>query len=98
MHPYQRQIDLCTKALQAVRPDIPADIHDAVDDYINRFDEWGLGMEVLVDQLAELGVEISLQQFGLIREAMDSMGLGQSDRVVYLKDHGVRGMPEPPEF
>ncbi len=96
MHPYQRQIDLCTKALQAVRPDIPPDLFGAVDDYINRFDEWGLGMEVLIDQLAELGVEISPQQFGLIREAMDSMGLGQSDRVFYLEGHGVRGMPDPP--
>ena len=97
MHPHQRQIDLCSKALEAVRPDIPPDLFGTVDDYINRFDEWGLGMEMLIDQLAELDVEISPQQFALIRDAMDSMGLGRSDRVVYLEDHGVRGMPEPPQ-
>ncbi len=96
MHPHQHRIDLCNAALEAVRPAIPTDLFRDVDDYINRFDEWGLGMEVLIDQLAEFEIEISREQFGLIKTAMDSMGLGESDRIVYLREHAVTGRPSPP--
>lgn len=74
MHPYQRQIDLCGEALKAIRSSIPRDLFRDVDEYIKRSDEWGLGMEVLIDQLAELDIAISPEQFDLIRAAMDSMG------------------------
>ena len=53
-------------------------------------------MEVLIDHLAEFDIKISRVQFDLIRAAMDSMDLGQSDRVVYLREHGVLGDPLPP--
>jgi hypothetical protein len=89
VHPYQHHIDLCNQALEAVRPTIPADLFRDVHDYINSFDEWGLGMEVLIDQLAELEIKINREQFGLIQAAMDSMSLGECDRVVYLREHGV---------
>jgi len=96
VHPHQHRIDLCNQALEAGRPAIPADLFRDVHDYINRFDEWGLGMEVLIDQLAESDIKISREQFDLIEAAMDSMDLGQSDRVVYLQEHGVLGDPSPP--
>ncbi|WP_165219971.1 MafI family immunity protein [Aquisphaera insulae] len=96
MHPYQRQIDLCGEALEAVRSSIPPDLFRDVDDYINRFDEWGLGMEVLIDQLGELDIVISPEQFDLIRAAMDSIGQGESDRLAHLRTHGVSRPPESP--
>jgi hypothetical protein len=96
VHPHQHRIDLCNRALEAVRPAIPADLFRDAHDYINRFDEWLLGMEVLIDQLAEFDIKISREQFGLIRAAMDSMGLGECDRVVYLREHGVLCGPAPP--
>ena len=95
MHPHQHQIDLCNAALEAVRPTIPADLFRDVDDDINRFDEWGLGMEVLIDQLAEFEIEISREQFGLIKTAMDSMGVGESNRVIYLREHAVGSRSSP---
>jgi hypothetical protein len=96
VHPRQHQIDLCNRALEAVRPAIPPDIVRDAHDYINRLDEWLLGMEILIDQLAEFDIKIDREQFGLIREAMSSMGLGDCDRVAYLREHGVLGEPPPP--
>lgn len=95
MHPHQHQIDLCNRALEAVHPAIPDDLLRDAHDYINRFDEWLLGMEVLIDQLAEFGIKIDRAQFDLIREAMDSMGLASCDRVAYLQEHGVLFEPPP---
>jgi hypothetical protein len=96
MHAHQHHIDLCDRALGAVRPAIPADLFRDAHDYINRFDEWGLGMEVLIDPLAEFEIKINREQFGLINAAMDSLGLGECDRVVYLREQGVSCRPTPP--
>ena len=96
VHPHQHRIDLCNKALGAVRLTIPVGLFRDVDDYINRFDEWGLGMEELIGGLTELEIEIGREQFDLIQAAMDSMGLGDCDRVVYLREHGVSRRPSPP--
>jgi hypothetical protein len=83
--PHQRRIDLCNQALEAVRPAIPSDLWNEVHDYINRFSEWGLGMELLIDRLGDTSVRITSEQFALIQAAMDSMGLGESSRVAYLR-------------
>ena len=89
MHPHQHRIDLCNRALEAVRLVIPADLHKDVHDYINRHDEWGLGVETLVDGLTELEIRITAEQFALIEAAMASMDLAGSPRVSYLRDHNV---------
>jgi hypothetical protein len=74
-----------------VRALIPADLHKEVSDYINRYDEWGVGMELLIDQLSELGIQITQEQFKLIEAAMASMKLADDLRVTYLRDHYVTG-------
>ncbi len=89
MHPHQHRIDLCNRALDGVRHAVPADLTREVHDCINRFDEWGLGMEMLIDQLIESGIRIAPEQFDLIQAAMDAMGLGDSGRVGHLRDHAV---------
>ena len=89
MHPHQPRIDQCNRALEAVRSVIPADLYTEVHDYINRHDEWGLGIETLIDGLSELEIRITTQQFGLIEAVMASMGLADSSRVSYLRDHNV---------
>ena len=89
MQPHQQRIDLCNRALEAVRPFIPADLHTMVHDYINRHDEWGLGIETLIDGLSELEIRITTEQFALIEAAMASMDLADSSRVSYLRDHNV---------
>jgi hypothetical protein len=89
MHSYQQRIDLCNRALEVVRPIIPADLHTEVSDFINRHNEWGVGMETLVDGLSELEIRITTEQFASIEAAMASMDLADSSRVSYLRDHNV---------
>jgi hypothetical protein len=97
VHPDQHRIDLCNRALEAVRHAISADSFYDVHEYINRFDEWGLGMEMLIDWLTEFDVEISGEQFGLIQATMDSMGLGECNRIIRLREQVVdfrRSLPQ----
>jgi len=89
MHPHQHRINLCNEALESVRGSIPEDLFRDVNDYINQFDEWGLGIEMLIDQISELEITITPEQFDLIRVAMASMELENSDSLVYLREHGV---------
>lgn len=88
-HPYQGRIDLCNAALESVRGRIPDGLYKDVHEDINRFDEWGLGMETLVDQLTELDIKITLDQFLSIERAMASMALADDHRMRYLRQHGV---------
>jgi hypothetical protein len=91
MHPYQRQIDLCNRALGALWATLTADQLRTVDEYINQFNEWGLGIETLIDFLVESDVKISQDQFSLLREAMDSMGLGDRAGLAYLRARDMIG-------
>jgi hypothetical protein len=86
VHPYQRQIDLCNRALDRLVPHIPHDLFGDVYDYINRHHEWGLGMEILIDQLVEYEIKIASEQFDLILEAMASMGTDEYQGLVHLRD------------
>ena len=89
MHPHQHRIELCNRALEAVRSVIPAELHTDVYGYINRYGEYGLGIETLIDGLSELEIRITAQQFALIEAAMASMDLAGSSGLRYLRDHNV---------
>jgi hypothetical protein len=91
MHLHQHRIDLCNRALDAVDAIIPPPLHADVSDYINKHDEWGVGMEMLIDQLGEFDIPITREQFGLIKAAMTSMGLAESDVMAYLQKQNVAG-------
>lgn len=62
MHPHQHQIDLCSRALEAVCPAIPTDLFRDAHDSIDRFDACLLGMEVLIDPLSDKACEKSVMQ------------------------------------
>ena len=85
MHLYQTQIDACNRALNSVRDSIPADLCSDVSDYINKFDEWGLGVEILIDQICEYDLRVTVVQCNAFVDAMKSMGLGESDRIRHIK-------------
>jgi hypothetical protein len=68
---------------------IPSGLFQDTYDNINRYNEWGLGIETLIDQISEFGIKISKQDFEKIKAAMVSMGLGDSDRLKYLWENDV---------
>ena len=88
-HRYQPVIDLCNAALESVRERIPAELYKEVHDDINRFNECGVGLECLVDQLSELDIKITPEQFTSIERAMQSMNLADDQRMHYRRQHGV---------
>jgi hypothetical protein len=87
-------IELCNRALNSVTGLIPADLHNDVYDYINRFNEWGVGMELLIDRIGDLEIVITGEQFDLICTAMRAMGLDQSNRVAWLREHNISVRPK----
>ena len=91
MHRRQNAIDRCNRAIESIKELIPDVQFRDVHDYINCHDEWGLGMEILIDHLIELEIKISPRQFELIHGAMKSMGRDECDRLKYLRTHAVIG-------
>ena len=83
------RIALCNAALESVKPLIPSSLFQDAYDNINKYNEWGLGIETLMDQISELGIKVSKQDFEKIKAAMVSMGLGDSDRLKYLWENDV---------
>ncbi|MBL8000517.1 MAG: MafI family immunity protein [Flavobacteriales bacterium] len=72
-----------------MRTIIPAELYTEVSDYINRHNEWGVGMDVLVDSLIDGKIRITPEQFTLIEQAMASMGLAQYPDITYLREHHI---------
>ena len=87
----KRIIELCNLALESIRGLITEEQHQAAYDDVNRHDEWALGIEFVIDWLNEEGISINRKQFDAIYAAMSAMGLGEDDRVRYLKTQNLRG-------
>ena len=88
----QKQIiDLCNTAFSCVRELLSDEQQREVDDYINQHNEWGLGIEFLIDWLTEDETPITPSQFDAIHSAMSAMGLGDSRRIQGLKTYCLRG-------
>jgi len=85
MHPYQSVIDLCNVALSSVRHCVTGTLATEVDRLINEHNEWGVGLELLVDDLMELEIGLDTIQFSSILAAADAMGWGESERIQHLR-------------
>ena len=77
-------ISICNKALNTNKAILTTEIFNEINDYINTHNEWGVGIELLIDYLCEEDITISQEQFNTIEAAMQTMGLGGSDRLVDL--------------
>ncbi len=78
-------IKLCNNALAINKPQMAESICMEIDDYINKYNEWGVGIELLIDNLCEEELRISLDQYKAIEEAMSAMDLGSSNRLFILR-------------
>ena len=78
-------INLCNDALQKCELLISRKVHDEIHAYINKHNEWGVGIEFLIDELTEREIEITSSQFQSIESALNSMGLSESSKLSDLK-------------
>ncbi len=80
-------IELCNQALEPFRPQLPPSLYREVHDLINRYDEWGIGMEFLIDWIGEFEIEITAEQLRKIEAAMTAMDWAESDRMLWLRSY-----------
>ena len=85
MHKYQNIIDQCDQATRSVSALLDeSQLNDALD-YINKFDEWKLGLEFVIDWLVEGGAKVSDMQYQLFHLAFESMNCTNDSRLLQLK-------------
>lgn len=53
--------------------------------YIIRYDEWHLGLEIIIDWLYEGGYQISIEQFSEFRKAYEMMEIADNGRLKLLR-------------
>jgi alanyl-tRNA synthetase len=82
-------IKLCNAAVEPLKGVIPEKVYVEIDDLINKYDEWGVGMEMLFDTISEEEISISVGQFQKMCKAMEAMGRGDSHRIEYTRAHHV---------
>ena len=63
---------LCNAALVSVEDLLPPALYQEADAWINQYDEWGLAIEFVIDEVGELGLPLAREQFEAIRAAMRS--------------------------
>ena len=81
------RISLCNIALESNKMYLNKEEYFQIHEYINKNNEWGLGIETLIDVLIEENKSIEKEQYNNILLAMTNMGLDQSKRVVELVKH-----------
>ena len=80
-------IKLCNIALEANKNLIDSEAYEEISDYINKNNEWGIGIEMLIDILCEEESQIEKDQFKKIKEAMKSIGLEKNNRMETLNNY-----------
>jgi len=81
----EKIIKLCNSALFSCQGFLTKEEFYDVYEYINEYDEWGIGIEVLIDYLSERESKIDQVQYDAIYLALDKMGLSSGDRAEVLK-------------
>ena len=81
---------LCNAALISVKDILPPDLYQEADAWINQYDEWGLAIEFLIDEIGELDLPLTREQFEAIQAAMIALGKGESDRMAWLRAYMAR--------
>ncbi|MFD2205766.1 MafI family immunity protein [Kiloniella antarctica] len=66
---------------------LPKDIKETIHDYIYKYNEWGLGMETLVDALLEDDISITSEQKIVIVKAMEAMQLDRGQENLILVEN-----------
>jgi hypothetical protein len=76
---------LCSYILESLKDIVPNDLYVQTNEFINVNNEWGVGLEILIDQLIELDIVISYQQFEIIKAAMSLINISDAPRIKALE-------------
>ena len=79
-------LELSKKAFELVEDRIPAASVGFIRENIYDYNEWGLGVETIVDALVEDDIAITAAQRDAIIEALDAMGLNGSQHMLTVNE------------
>lgn len=82
----QKRNDICNAALTRTKDLLPEEVAADIDALMNEHNEWGVGIEMLIDCLAEQDTRIGQAQYGALKAALTSMGLEHEDRMLILDE------------
>ena len=89
---YEELQALCNAALVSVEDLLPPALYQEADAWINQYDEWGIAIEFVIDEIGELDLPLAREQFEALQAAMIVMGKGESDRMAWLRAYVVDRM------
>jgi len=78
-------IELSKTAYELVKSRLPETDAKTIQEYIYDVNEWGLGMETLVDSLLEEDIPVTKEQKRAILKAMSSMNLDRSQETLRIE-------------
>lgn len=81
---------LSERAFEVCRELLAPETAQSIEEYIYRYNEWGVGVEMLVDTLLESEIRVSAAQKEAIMEAMDAMGLDRSQSELKVEEWSSR--------
>ena len=87
MNPEQtRNLELSKTAFELVEERIPPADAKLIREHIYDYNEWGLGVETIVDVLLEDQVVLTTEQRDAIVAALDAMGIDRSQHLLRVLD------------
>jgi hypothetical protein len=78
----KQNLELSKAAFEAIKDRLPESSVKDIREYVYDYNEWGLGVEMIVDVLLEDDIAITISQKKAIVEAMDAMGLDRSQHEI----------------
>lgn len=90
IHPYQTNIDLCEEAVLSVRNLLPLQVFSEAIEYITKYDEWLLGVELAIDIIGDEEQFVDIEQFKKFEKAYSSMNKLEDERLKYLRSRIIR--------
>lgn len=82
----KKRRDSCNHALDSAKNLLPPEVADNIDELMNEHNEWGVGIEMLIDCLAEQDARINQAQYGALQAALVTMDLEHEDRMLLLDE------------
>jgi hypothetical protein len=78
----KHNLELSKKAYIAVAPKLEEKIRSDIYEYIHEVNEWGLGVETIIDYLVEEEIELSKEEMEALSEAASSMAINRGLEMV----------------
>ena len=78
----KHNLELSKNAYAAVASKLEENIRGDIYEYIHEVNEWGLGVETIIDYLVEEEIELSQEEMNALSEAASSMAIDRGLKMI----------------